>query len=84
VGAVGSLLGALALAFLLDLIRPVVRTEAQMIRELDLRPVVSIPELPLHQGARGVQDDGSLSLSRLALYASLLILGLVVIAVSVT
>jgi uncharacterized protein involved in exopolysaccharide biosynthesis len=83
VGAVGSLLAALALAFLLDLLRPVVRTEAQMIRELDLRPVVSIPELPLAPVARSGQADAPQSLARLAVYASLLILGLVIVAVSV-
>jgi len=44
-GAVGSLMAGLALAFLLDLLHPVVRTAAQMERQLDLRPVVSIPEV---------------------------------------
>lgn len=83
VGAIASLLGAVALAFLLDLLKPVVRTEAQMMRELDLRPVVSIPEVTLRQAALGVTDDHPLSLSRLAVYGSLLILALVVVAVSV-
>ncbi len=44
-GAFGSLLVGLGLAFLLDLLHPVVRTAAQMERQLDLRPVVSIPEI---------------------------------------
>ncbi len=35
----------LGLAFALDLLNPVIRTPAQMERELDLRPVISIPEL---------------------------------------
>lgn len=83
VGAIASLLGAVGLAFLLDLLKPVVRTEAQMMRELDLRPVVSIPEVPLRQALRGVATEDPLSLSRLAVYGSLLILALVVVAVSV-
>lgn len=44
-GALGSLFAAVGLAFLLDLMFPVVRTAAQMERQLDLRPVVSIPEV---------------------------------------
>ncbi len=48
-GAVGSVALAVALAFLLDLLNPVVRTSAQMERELDLRPVVTIPEVSRRQ-----------------------------------
>jgi uncharacterized protein involved in exopolysaccharide biosynthesis len=44
-GALGSILAAIGLAFLLDLLNPVVRTAEQMERQLDLRPVVSIPEV---------------------------------------
>ncbi|MGL6210358.1 MAG: Wzz/FepE/Etk N-terminal domain-containing protein [Paracoccaceae bacterium] len=44
-GAVGSLMLAMGLAFLLDLLKPVVRSAEQMERQLDLRPVVSIPEV---------------------------------------
>ena len=44
-GALASLIAGLAIAFTLDLLRPVVRTAAQMERELDLRPVVVIPEV---------------------------------------
>ena len=44
-GALASLLAGLAIAFTLDLIHPVVRTAAQMERQLDLRPVVVIPEV---------------------------------------
>ena len=44
-GTIGSLGLALGLAFLLDLLFPAVRTSAQMERELDLRPVVAIPEI---------------------------------------
>lgn len=44
-GSVASLGLALGLAFLLDLIRPVIRSPAQMQRALDLRPVVSIPTI---------------------------------------
>lgn len=44
-GALGSLIAGLVVAFVLDLLNPVVRTAAQMERQLDLRPVVSIPEV---------------------------------------
>lgn len=44
-GAVASLIAAVVMAFVLDLMFPVVRTAAQMERQLDLRPVVSIPEV---------------------------------------
>ncbi len=52
-GSVVSLLGALFLAFLLDLAKPVVRTAAQMQRQLDLQPVVCIPEIRAAKGAFG-------------------------------
>jgi tyrosine-protein kinase Etk/Wzc len=52
-GAVGSLLAAVGLAFLLDLWKPVVRTAAQMRRQLDLDPVVCIPELRRPKGRLG-------------------------------
>lgn len=42
-----SLLAALGLAFALDLLKPVVRTSAQMERQLGLRPIVAIPEIDL-------------------------------------
>ncbi len=42
-GALVSLLAGLALAFVVELMRPVVRTAAQMERQLGLRPVVMIP-----------------------------------------
>lgn len=44
-GVLGSLILALVAGFGRDLLRPVVRTAAQMERELDLRPLVSIPSL---------------------------------------
>jgi tyrosine-protein kinase Etk/Wzc len=82
-GALASLLAAIGIAFLLDLMRPVVRTEAQMIRELDLRPVISIPEMTLGPVKATNPADDPQNLSRLAVYASLLVLALVVVAVSV-
>lgn len=82
-GAVASLLAAIGIAFLVDLVRPVVRTEAQMIRELDLRPVVSIPEITYGAAKPAMTHDKTQNLTRLALYASLLVLALVVVAVSV-
>lgn len=42
-GALASLIAGLSLAFVLDLIFPVVRTAAQMERQFGLRPVVTIP-----------------------------------------
>ena len=45
VGAVASVIGAILVAFVLDLTNPVVRSADQMARQLDLRPVVSIPEV---------------------------------------
>ncbi len=42
-GALVSLVAGLALAFVVELTRPVVRTAAQMERQLGLRPVVMIP-----------------------------------------
>lgn len=44
-GGVASVLAALGLAFLLDLLSPVMRTSRHVERELDLRPVVIIPEM---------------------------------------
>jgi tyrosine-protein kinase Etk/Wzc len=51
-GAFASLFAAIGLAFLLDLIFPVVRSAAQMERQLDLRPVVSIPEIKPQKAGR--------------------------------
>jgi len=44
-GGVVSILLALGVAFMLDLLKPVVRTAAQMQRQLGIVPVVSIPEI---------------------------------------
>lgn len=46
-GAVASLVGAIAAAFLLDLMNPVLRSAAQMQREVDIRPVIVLPDLGL-------------------------------------
>ncbi|MBN2629240.1 MAG: hypothetical protein JXR75_01720 [Rhodobacteraceae bacterium] len=45
-GVIGSAALALLLAFVLDLLKPVLRTSGQMERELGLRPVVAIPVVP--------------------------------------
>ncbi|SEN32498.1 Chain length determinant protein [Pseudorhodobacter antarcticus] len=45
VGAFGSLMLGVGLAFLLDQMRPVLRTRSHLERELDLRPIVAIPEM---------------------------------------
>ncbi len=47
VGAIGSVLGALGLALMLDLMKPVIRTSRQLERELNLRPIIALPELNL-------------------------------------
>lgn len=44
-GAVVSLLAAVIVAFVMDHIRPVLRTRSQLERELDLQPIVVIPEI---------------------------------------
>jgi tyrosine-protein kinase Etk/Wzc len=53
VGSAASLAAALALAFLLDLVKPVVRTSAQMQRQLEIEPVVCIPEIRAPKGRLG-------------------------------
>ncbi len=52
-GSIASFLGALVLAFLLDLVKPIVRTASQMQRQLDLQPVVCIPEIRSPKGRFG-------------------------------
>ncbi|MES2665260.1 MAG: Wzz/FepE/Etk N-terminal domain-containing protein [Pseudomonadota bacterium] len=52
-GAMVSLVIALGLAFLLDVLNPVVRTAAQMERQLGLRPVVTFGELDLGKPRKG-------------------------------
>ena len=74
IGAIGSLLAGLALAFVLDLLRPVVRTAAQMDRQLDLRPVVSIPVIKPKKAGRGIMkllDDPTKPILGLPRYAVL-------------
>jgi tyrosine-protein kinase Etk/Wzc len=80
-GAVASFALALVVAFFADMLRPVIRTEAQMLRELDLRPVVSIPELTLQSATRTTTPLG---LPKLALLGFVLLLGVIGIAVSIT
>jgi tyrosine-protein kinase Etk/Wzc len=46
-GAVSSVFLAFVIAFLLDLLRPVVRTSAQLERQLGLHPIIALPELDL-------------------------------------
>lgn len=76
-GAVASLVAGLAIAFVLDLMFPVVRTAAQMERQLDIRPVVVIPEVTptqkkqLGKGLIKLLDDPSKPLLGLPRYAVL-------------
>lgn len=44
--AIASFLAGFGVAFLLDLLKPVIRSSAQLERELNLRPIVAIPALP--------------------------------------
>ncbi len=52
-GAFVSVLAGIVLAFMLDLLHPVVRTSAQMERQLGLRPVVTLGDLKLGKPRRG-------------------------------
>lgn len=53
IGAAGATLLALALAFLLELRHPVIRTAKQMQRETGLMPVVSIPPMAMRKELKG-------------------------------
>jgi tyrosine-protein kinase Etk/Wzc len=44
-GAIASLMFGVFVAFLLDHLRPILRTRTQLERELGLRPIVAIPEI---------------------------------------
>lgn len=87
-GAFASLIAGLTLAFVLDLLKPVVRTSAQMERQLDLRPVVVIPEItppkpPRGKGLVKLLDDPTkplLGLPRYAVIAGATTLALLVAA----
>lgn len=52
-GTIASLIAGIVAAFLLDMWKPVVRTSAQMQRQLDLEPVVCIPEFRAPKGRIG-------------------------------
>lgn len=76
-GAMASVIGGLVLAFILDLLKPVVRSAAQMERQLDLQPVVVIPEIAapkpgrLGKGVVKLLDDPTKPLLGLPRYAVL-------------
>ena len=59
VGAMASVMLGMGLAFALDLLHPVLRTRAQVERELDLVPIVAIPPI------RGIGAAGGGILARL-------------------
>ncbi len=44
-GAIAGVMGGLVLAFLLDLLKPVIRTSAQLERDLGLRPIIALPDI---------------------------------------
>ncbi|WP_395540644.1 Wzz/FepE/Etk N-terminal domain-containing protein [Neotabrizicola sp. sgz301269] len=56
-GAIGSVLLALVFALILDLAKPVIRTSAQLERQLGLRAVIALPDLglPTAKSRRGSQ-----------------------------
>lgn len=60
-GAMASLIAAFGLALLLDMMNPVIRTAAQMNRELGIRPVITIPELDLRAASRRRHKDAGAS-----------------------
>ncbi|MGO4907392.1 Wzz/FepE/Etk N-terminal domain-containing protein [Pseudorhodobacter sp. W20_MBD10_FR17] len=58
-GVIASLVVGLIAAFILDHIRPVLRTRSHLERELDLRPIVAIPEVKRsdHSLREWIKDD---------------------------
>lgn len=55
-GGVASVLMALAVAFLLDLLNPVMRTPAHMERDLGIKPVAAVPRLETRPRRRGLRE----------------------------
>jgi uncharacterized protein involved in exopolysaccharide biosynthesis len=51
-GIMASMVGAVVLAFILDLLNPVLRSAAQMQREVGIRPVIVVPDLHLRSPHR--------------------------------
>lgn len=78
-GAMASVMGAFVLAFLRDLMQPVVRTSAQMERQMGLRPVIALPELSLpgkrRRGNRAAAAARALRQKALALPGFLVLTG---------
>ena len=66
-GGMASVLAGFAVAFLLEMLNPAIRTAAQLERTLGISPVVSIP----HVVTRGDRQK------RIALYGGLLIGGVI-------
>lgn len=90
-GAIVSAGLAMTLAFLLDLMRPAIRTSGQLERELNLRPIVAIPDIhPRTRAARGRKVIKSLiesetgRLSAKGVPRTLVILGSAVVVLGVT
>lgn len=91
-GSIASLLLGIAVAFVLDLLRPVVRTAAQMERQLDLLPIISIPEIerPRQQIGKGLiklLDDpikSLLGIPRFAVLAATATLLLIIAAAAIS
>lgn len=87
-GTLGSMIAGVVLAFLIDLSKPVVRTSVQMQRQLDLEPVVCIPEIGKPKGPIGsamlrVIDDPDraiFGLPRIVVYGFAAVVALIAMA----
>ncbi|OHC51270.1 MAG: hypothetical protein A2X69_05315 [Rhodobacteraceae bacterium GWF1_65_7] len=53
-GLLGSMIAAFGFAFLLDMLHPVIRSASQMERQLNIRPVITIPDLKLNPKPRSL------------------------------
>ncbi len=80
--AAASFLVGLAVAFILDLINPIIRSSAQLERELNLRPIVAIPALPDksrraigRKEVKGLFDSGLNRLSAVGVSTTHLVIG---------
>lgn len=86
-GAMASLGLGIALAFLLDLVNPVVRNSAQLERMTGLRPVITLPAIPMRRPparrdapVRVAMDKTRAALSRLPNTGLSLIAGAILVA----
>lgn len=76
-GGVAALIVGVAVAFVIELLNPAIRSAAQMERALGIQPVVSIPHVSARKthGGRGLKIFGFLAAGLAALWAGLQFLG---------